>query len=937
MANGREYQNFDIIIEKAGDKYRARVINSPSGQAKVEFEKPFSELELENFILRMGRPRSGMRRLDSPEMETVKVFGTRLFQTVINDDVYACYLRSLDNVLNQGSGLRIRLHINVPEFHNLPWEYLYNPQVDQFLALSKDTPIIRYLELPYTTQALPVDPPLKILVMISSPDGYLPLNVEEEWKRLNKALQPLSNYGLVSLEKLEYPTLSALQQKLRKDQIHIFHYIGHGKYFEQKQDGLLLLEDENHRGTPVSGQHLGAILHDHHSLRLVVLNACEGARTSSEDLYAGVAQTLVRQGIPAVLAMQFEIFEDAATTFAQEFYSAIVDNYPVDAALSEARKAIFASNNDVEWGTPVLFMRTPDGTLFRPENTEERATRLEAEKIRQERIKKEIEEKIARQKADREIAEKAAKEEAEQERKERERLAREEKARKEKEATEKIAKEKAQKEQEAGELHYRGMLAHKQGKFDEAEQWFQKSLKIAIDLNDEQAKANLLNQLAILTQDRKTKEKTEREAAEKKAAEKAAREEAEKKASALQYRGMLAQKEGNYDEAERLFRQSLEIAIQLKDEQGKANILHQLAVLTQDRLAREKAEREDAEKAAKEKAEREATEKAAREKAKREAADRRAANERRIAVNNVEKIGQIKSIDIGDDGHTLCYSHDGTLIAVGSSSGKVVSIRTKDFAISTLSENKRGFWKGLLEFGNVGLAFAPKSNLLAYGSPDKSILFFFGGPDDTSKVMMKHDSVINSLAFSPDGSMLASGSDDLTIRLWRVSDGNLINTLNAPTLVLGVNFSPDGTTLASSLYDKRIFLWRVSDGKLIKELQGHKKNIRNVAFSPDGTILASGSADKTIGLWHVNDGKLIEMLEGHKKEVRSVAFSPDGTILASSSFDNTIGLWDIKNRKLIKVLDGHSLYVYGVAFSPDGTYLASSSTDGTVKLWAVKS
>ena len=69
--------------------------------------------------------------------------------------------------------------------------------------------------------------------------------------------------------------------------------------------------------------------------------------------------------------MQFEIFEDAAMTFAEEFYSAIVDNYPVDAALSEARKAIFASNNDVEWGTPVLLMRTPDGILFKLESPEE--------------------------------------------------------------------------------------------------------------------------------------------------------------------------------------------------------------------------------------------------------------------------------------------------------------------------------------------------------------------------------------------------------------------------------------------------------------------------------------------------------------------------------------------------------------------------------------
>jgi hypothetical protein len=358
------YFNFDLILERVGEKYRARVFDSPAGQASAEFKLPFSELELENFVLRMGRPRSGVRRVDSTEMEAVKGCGERLFRAVFTDDVYACFLRSRDAALEEEKGLRVRLHIDVPEFHDYPWEFLYNAHLNQFLALSKDTPVVRYLELPYPVQPLTVQPPLKILVMISSQEGFPPLNVEEEWKRLSNALAPLIRRGLVNLDRLKDPTLSALQQHLRRGEYHIFHFIGHGKFSEHKQDGMLLLEEENGKGRPVSGQYLGTVLHDHHSLRLVVLNACEGARTSQEDPYAGVAQTLVLQGIPAVIAMQFEILETAAITFAQEFYGAVADGFPVDAAVSEARKAIFARGNDVEWGTPVLYMRTPQGVIF---------------------------------------------------------------------------------------------------------------------------------------------------------------------------------------------------------------------------------------------------------------------------------------------------------------------------------------------------------------------------------------------------------------------------------------------------------------------------------------------------------------------------------------------------------------------------------------------
>ena len=88
------------------------------------------------------------------------------------------------------------------------------------------------------------------------------------------------------------------------------------------------------------------------------------ARTSRSDPFAGTAQSLVQQGTPAVIAMQFEITDEAAITLAHEFYAALADGYPVDGALAEARKAIFGQENDIEWGTPVLYMRAQDGNVF---------------------------------------------------------------------------------------------------------------------------------------------------------------------------------------------------------------------------------------------------------------------------------------------------------------------------------------------------------------------------------------------------------------------------------------------------------------------------------------------------------------------------------------------------------------------------------------------
>lgn len=364
------YLDFDLSIEAISHEptlYRARGSSLAAGQASHDFSLPFSAQDLKILFLELGRPRRGVRAIGSAEMQAAQAFGQTLFSHVFAGQVQSCLQRSLDRARQQGQGLRIRLRLSdAPDLADLPWEFLYDSSQSHFLAYSTMTPLVRYLDLPHTVAPLAVQPPLKVLVLIANPrdHGYATLNVEDEWRKVQHALAGLEERGLVQVTRLEAATLSTLQRQLRRDQYHIFHFVGHGGFDQQTQGGVLLLEDEAGRSRLVSGHYLGALLRDHPSLRLTLLNACEGARTSRADPFAGVAQHLVQQGIPAVIAMQFEITDQAAITISHEFYNALADNYGVDAALSEARKALFAAGNDMEWGTPVLYMRAQSGQLF---------------------------------------------------------------------------------------------------------------------------------------------------------------------------------------------------------------------------------------------------------------------------------------------------------------------------------------------------------------------------------------------------------------------------------------------------------------------------------------------------------------------------------------------------------------------------------------------
>ena len=117
----------------------------------------------------------------------------------------------------------------------------------------------------------------------------------------------LERRGQIQIERMQTATLAELQRRLRQQEYHIFHFIGHGGFDKQKNDGVIVLEDELHMGKPASATFLGTLLYDAKTIRLVVLNACEGGRTSHVDPFAGAAQGLLRQGVPAAVAMQFEI------------------------------------------------------------------------------------------------------------------------------------------------------------------------------------------------------------------------------------------------------------------------------------------------------------------------------------------------------------------------------------------------------------------------------------------------------------------------------------------------------------------------------------------------------------------------------------------------------------------------------------------------------
>jgi len=300
-------------------------------------------------------------------------FGGRLFNALLPGRVAGTFRAALGHAHGEGKRLRARLRLRPPELSALPWEFLYDSQQDLFLGISSKIVISRYVvDAPVSFEPMATPPPLRLLVAFSSPTDVMPLDIERERKVLIQATQKAVENKRLELHFLNdvHPrmTNAALRTALREARPHIFHFIGHGE-FDGKR-GYLLFEDEAGKARRVRDRILREFFEDAPDTKLVVLNACQGATTSTERAFSGLAPSLVQRGLPAVVAMRYPIPDNTAIVFAREFYEALTHDTPtaVDVAVADGRRAIYqdADPDLPDWGIPNVFLRADDGTIFAP-------------------------------------------------------------------------------------------------------------------------------------------------------------------------------------------------------------------------------------------------------------------------------------------------------------------------------------------------------------------------------------------------------------------------------------------------------------------------------------------------------------------------------------------------------------------------------------------
>lgn len=343
---------------------------------------------------------SGEIRLSEAEIDgfqLIKQVQEKLFYILFPRD-YSTFERQLEVVLAEinkrrsNKFLHIRLEIpsrkdNEP-LHQLPWEILCI-KCEYFERCRVS--IARYIQGVRPTRRIEPSERAEILVVRSRPSGeefefvQLASDRSSIWQSFQDMVPAyrISLKQLSAIETANNRTESLLRDYLEKQSTEIrlircLHFECHGKF------GRLCLNKPPHVATDTSvatcprcGTNLTHSYYGHlafeysdiktpkgetwvhwlnaddladllgrHSIDFVFLNTCNSAvARRSKNAFNGVAQALIRAGIPAVLGTPFSVESEGARQFAQHFYQHLIQSGSLIDALDHARQRLVNDPN----------------------------------------------------------------------------------------------------------------------------------------------------------------------------------------------------------------------------------------------------------------------------------------------------------------------------------------------------------------------------------------------------------------------------------------------------------------------------------------------------------------------------------------------------------------------------------------------------------------
>ncbi|RRR70887.1 MAG: CHAT domain-containing protein [Candidatus Viridilinea halotolerans] len=285
-------------------------------------------------------------------------------------------ITAVDRARRRGCPLQIILECTeeTREVLLVPWELIALPwqggDRDDFLLLDATITLVRQVRGAGVQRPPQLRQPLTVQALLADPLDGEPIDYAPTYAALEQTLTPpvaaASWYAGVG-------TLSALAERLRLHSPQVLHLLCHGQEATLSAGAKrhdLIFTHEDGQQQRVSAFELAPLLSLAPQLQMILLQACYSGSTppqtsksaTDSDSVVGarraiesIALALVRKGVPAVVAMQGQVAQDAAAIFIQTLYSELQRGQHLDGAVAAGRLAMHAAGSALDWSLPVVY------------------------------------------------------------------------------------------------------------------------------------------------------------------------------------------------------------------------------------------------------------------------------------------------------------------------------------------------------------------------------------------------------------------------------------------------------------------------------------------------------------------------------------------------------------------------------------------------------
>jgi toxoflavin biosynthesis protein ToxC len=173
-----------------------------------------------------------------------------------------------------------------------------------------------------------------------------------------------------------------------------------------------------------------------------------------------------------------------------------------------------------------------------------------------------------------------------------------------------------------------------------------------------------------------------------------------------------------------------------------------------------------------------------------------------------------------------------------------------------------------------------------------------------TRVLEGHEKdVLSVVSF---GGRLYTSGDDMTLRVWDLATGKMIQTWGPfETETDSCAVDPKRRRAILGCDDGCLRVFDLDSGAMSAEIEAHSSGIKKVAVSTESGDILSAAYDQRILIWDAADLHKKLQLESRKGTwERSFNWSPDGGSVLAGTFDGTVLEWDASTGRCLREVGG---------------------------------